>query len=155
MYTPTFYLATMSTYLRQIESGFYGGDFDVGEQFHNYMLHESKQVYCGVAIPEDLQATLTKEGLPITRYMRWNRLVFGWQSSPYMALRMFTQVIELAKGGPTEPNNPFSWNKVVLNLPGSKSYNPARPRVMKLTALGNLTADLVTFYDDGRVFGPT
>jgi hypothetical protein len=30
------------------------GDFDVGEQFHNYTLHAAEQQYCGVDLPADL-----------------------------------------------------------------------------------------------------
>jgi hypothetical protein len=154
MYTPSFFLATMSTYLRRIEAGFYGGDFDIGEQFHNYMLHESEQVFCGVEVPAVLRSKFIKEGWSIPKYMRWTRLVFGWQSSPYMALRMFARALEFAKGDPNDTNNAFHWDDIVLNLPGMKDYDPGRPRVMKLTH-GILSADLVTFYDDGRVFGST
>lgn len=46
MYTPSFFLASMSTYIRRIDVGTYGGDFDIGEQFHNYMLHPSEQPNC-------------------------------------------------------------------------------------------------------------
>ena len=155
MYTPTFFLASMSTYLRRIESGFYGGDFDVGEQFHNYMLHEGEQPYCGVEIPVDLREKLTKEGLHIPKFMRWSRLVFGWQSSPYLALRMFARALEVAKGDTRDTTNIFGWSRVRLNLPGMCDYDPGRPRVMKETEDGDLACDCVTFYDDGRVFGST
>ena len=155
MYTPSFFLATMGTYLRRIEAGMYGGDFDVGEQFHNYMLHPREQVYCGVEIPEELLSELQAEGWRVAPFMRWARLVFGWQSSPYFALRMFARALELAKGAPHEPGSAFGWHRVVLNLPGSALYNPGRPRVMKQLESGLLAADLVAFFDDGRVFGPT
>ena len=62
MYTPTFFLAIMGSYLRRIEAGMYGGDFDIGEQFHNYMLHESEQRFCGVDIPPELEVSLQAEG---------------------------------------------------------------------------------------------
>jgi hypothetical protein len=152
MFTPTFFLATMPTYLRRIQPGFYGGDFDIGEQFHNYVLHQKEQPYCGVEIPKHLIAKLSKEGLEVQQFMRWKRLVFGWQSSPYFALRMFARAMELAKGGPSEEGNPFGWDRVQMNLPGSKGYNPREPRVMKITKEGTMAADCVTFYDDGRVF---
>ena len=155
MYTPSFFLATMGTYLRRIEAGVYGGDFDIGEQFHNYMLHETEQVYCGVEIPQGLVDELRAEGLHVDRFMRWSRLVFGWQSSPYFALRMLARAIELVKGNPSDQSNAFSWAEVVLNLPGDPLYDPGRPRVMKRRIDGLLAADVVSFYDDGRVFGPT
>jgi hypothetical protein len=155
MYTPSFFLATMATYLRQIDVGFFGGDFDVGEQFHNCPLHESEQLYCGVEIPEELRHKFNHEGTAIPKYLCWNRLVFGWQSSPYLALRMFARVIELAKGTPNDLNSAFIWDRVILNLPGSPNYNPAQPQVMRVKTNGSLAADIVTFYDDGRVFVAT
>ena len=155
MYTPTFFLATMGTYLRRLEAGMYGGDFDIGEQFHNYILHESEQRFCGVDVPKELETSLRAEGLEVDRRMRWSRLVFGWQSSPYLALRMLGRALELAKGDPAEAGNAFGWDRVVLNLPGDPAYDPGRPRVMKQRSDEMLAADIVTFYDDGRVFGPT
>jgi hypothetical protein len=152
MYTPTFFLATLNTYLRRLEVGAYAGDFDIGEQFHNYILHESEQIFCGVEVPEILMEKLKQEGLQIEKYMRWNRLVFGWQSSPYLALRMFSRALDYAKGAPEKTNNLFSWNRVVLNLPGSDGYDPSLPRIRKLQETGETADDVVTFYDDGRVF---
>ena len=154
MYTPTFFLATMGTYLRQIESGSFGGDFDIGEQFHNYMLHPSEQPNCGVEIPDDLQEILLREGVQVEKYMRWGRLVFGWQSSPYLALRMLARAIEMAVGRPDDITSAFRWKEVLLNLPGTEHYNPALPRVRKVNESGLSAAGIVTFYDDGRVYGP-
>ena len=155
MFTPRFFLPTMAAYLRRIEAGIYSGDFDIGEQFHNYMLHESEQVYCGVEIPDKLVERLRKECLPVQKFMRWGRLVFGWQSSPYFGLRMFARAIELAKGSPVEGEGAFGWTRVVLNLPGMDNYDPGRPRVMKQLDSGDLAADVIVYFDDGRVFGST
>jgi hypothetical protein len=57
------------------------------------VLHESEQVFCGVEIPQDLVEEVSGEGFAVARLMRWNRLVFGWQSSPYLALRMFARAV--------------------------------------------------------------
>ena len=68
---------------------------------------------------------------------------------------MLARALELVKGSPEEPSNAFGWTRIELNLPGDPSYDPGRPRVMKQRSDGLLAADVVTFYDDGRVFGPT
>ena len=68
---------------------------------------------------------------------------------------MLARALEQAKGDPAETANAFGWERVALNLPGDPLYNPGRPRVMKLRSDGLLAADIVTFYDDGRVFGAT
>ena len=119
------------------------------------MLHESEQVFCGVEIPQDLVEEFSGEGFAVARLMCWNRLVFGWQSSPYLALRIFARAVELFKGNPADDSNAFAWSIVGLNLPGNPLKDPGRPRVMKLRNDGLLAADVVNFYDDGRVFGPT
>ena len=41
VFTPSFYLPTASSYVRRQEPGMEAGDFDIGEQFHNYVLHSS------------------------------------------------------------------------------------------------------------------
>jgi hypothetical protein len=53
------------------------GDFDIGEQFHNYTLHPSEQQYCGVDLPADLVEEMTAKGFVAERCMRWAQLVYG------------------------------------------------------------------------------
>jgi hypothetical protein len=60
----------------------YAGDFDVGEQFPNFRLHEGVQPFCGVEIPDDLLRELEGESslldwFSFGRLMRWGRLPFG------------------------------------------------------------------------------
>jgi hypothetical protein len=155
MFTPSFFLPTMATYLRCLQTGSYCGDFDIGKQFHNYQLHRAEQVYCGVDVPIELREKLRSEGMPVDGPMRWNRLVFGWQSSPYLALRMLARAIELAKGAPNETRSAFAWHAVRLNLPGSEAYDPGIPRMVKLREDGTPATELVVFFDDGRVIGAT
>jgi hypothetical protein len=54
MFTPSFFLPMVATYLRKLTHGAHSGDFDIGEQFHNYMLHPVEQIYCGVHVPDEL-----------------------------------------------------------------------------------------------------
>ena len=46
------------------------GDFDIGEQIHNYIIHSFEQQYCGVDLPSDLVAELSAKGCRVERYMR-------------------------------------------------------------------------------------
>jgi hypothetical protein len=155
MFTPSFFLPTMNTYLRRLPAGAYCGDFDIGEQFHNYILHESEQVYCGVEVPLSVVERLQAEGIQITAPLRWGRLVFGWQSSPYLALRMLTRALEYAVGDPLDPGNAFGWSGVALNLPGAPGYDPGKPRVMKARLDGAPATEIVLYFDDGRIMGAT
>jgi hypothetical protein len=155
MFTPSFFLPTMNTYLRRLSAGVFCGDFDIGEQFHNYLLHESEQVYCGVEIPAGVTQRLRDQGFDVFPSMRWGRLVFGWQSSPYLALRMLARALECALGEPLDSANAFAWCGVHLNLPGTPNYDPGRPRVQKLRADSTPATELILYFDDGRVMGAT
>jgi hypothetical protein len=79
---------------------------------------------------------------------------FGWTSSPYFTLRMLARVIKLAKGPRHDNMSPFHWEKVVLNLPSSEGYKPSLLRVMLIRPDGLTAAGCLTFFDNGRVYGP-
>ena len=157
MYTPSFFLPSLQTLLRRMESGMFCGDFDIGEQFHNFLLHPSEQQYHGAEIPRQLLTTFLERfpTLHVTRFMRWGRLPFGWQSAPYFALRMTQRALEFCVGPPDAPDNAFVVASVVLNLPGAPDYDPSRPRVLRLAPDGTLASALVGYFDDGRVVAPT
>ena len=52
-------------------------------------------------------------------------------------------------GDQINPNNPFAWDKVVLNLPGAEEYDFHRPWVFKKKVDGLLDADLFIYVDYG------
>jgi hypothetical protein len=74
IFTPSFFLPTASSYVRRLEAGMAAGDFDIGEQLHNYPLHVSEQPYCGVDLPMDLVEEMRAKGFVVERYMRWAAL---------------------------------------------------------------------------------
>jgi hypothetical protein len=50
--------------------------------------------------------------------------------------------------------NPFQWETVRLNLPGSKDYDPCVSWITKRRKDGRIACDVFTFVDDERVTGP-
>ena len=59
--------------------------------------------------------------------------------------------MEIIKGDRFDPSNPFAWDKVILNFPGSESYDTSMPRAYKFnSALEVIAADCKTFMDDSR-----
>jgi len=54
-----------------------------------------------------------------------------------------------------DPENVFRWESVVLNLPGSKDYDPAKPWVYKAQKDGKIAADLHKYRDDVQETAPT
>ena len=47
--------------------------------------------------------------------------------------------------------NPFHWDRVELNLPGTETYRPHLPWVMKIRWDGHLAAELFKYVEDARV----
>eukprot|EP00978_Attheya_sp_CCMP212_P022403 scaffold66847_cov57-Attheya_sp.AAC.2 len=78
----------------------------------------------------------------------------GLHSSPYQAVQGVAFVEEEVRGDRTQPTNVFRWDQVILNLPGSDDYNPARPWVFKVRDDdGSIDADVHGFMDDFRTSG--
>ena len=50
----------------------------------------------------------------------WDRDIMGLTDFPYHACQAVTWAKCIAMGDLLDPNNPFAWEKVVLNLPGTK-----------------------------------
>jgi hypothetical protein len=125
-------------------------DFDIGEQFHNYLLRLCERAFHGVVIPSYLVKTM-KEAEPL---IRWTRLPFGWSSSPVFALHILARAMELAKRHPSESTSAFQWSKVVLNLPASPDYDPSKPRVQLLRHDGRIAVGCIAFFDDGHIYAP-
>ena len=48
LWAPWFTVPTVNTLLRTVEAGTFMGDGDIGDQFHNFMLHPSLQSFVGV-----------------------------------------------------------------------------------------------------------
>ena len=50
--------------------------------------------------------------------------------------------------------NPFQWETVKLNLPGSRDYDPCVLWITKRRKDGRVACNVFTFVDDERVTGP-
>ena len=137
---------------RKLEPGDYQVDFDIKEQYHNYLIHTSERVYHGVSIPPRLcQNNDSELGTPL---MSFTIVPFGWGTADYLTLIMFTRALELVKGNPKNVQNPFDWHEVVLNLPSAIKYHPGLPLVRLVRKDNKRAAEIIYFFDDGRVHGP-
>lgn len=76
--------------------------------------------------------------------------------SPYSSVQFCSLAEEFCRGNNKDATNPLRWDVIVLNLPGSKSYDPSKPRVYKWDRIaGSLAGELVIFVDDVRATGKT
>lgn len=124
------------------------GDIDVGQAFLNHQAHKSERHSLGVRVIE----THNDGSFEPHRIMRWRTLYFGGKCSPYLANKAQARILEHCKGDPTDPRNPFQWDRVILNLPCG-DRDPSFPRVMKIRSDGELATDEETFVDDIHVMG--
>ncbi|KAL7530331.1 hypothetical protein ACHAXR_005038 [Thalassiosira sp. AJA248-18] len=77
----------------------------------------------------------------------------GLTDSPYRSLQLMIKAKFIAYANREKRCNPFHWEKVILNLPGAKGYNPRLPWVMKVRWDGNLACEVYVYVDDGRITG--
>jgi len=66
---------------------------------------------------------------------------------------MLARALEIVIGAPDDENSAFAWAEVQLNLPKMESYDPGLPRVRHIRADGLLAALILSYFDDGCVFG--
>jgi hypothetical protein len=145
--TPGFGIPSVKALTGYIIAGMYMGDFDIGECWHNFMVHPQDQPLFGVNPPPELKKVWGDT------WFRWARLPMGAHPSPYNACRLIARALEFAVGRPDEVGSAFAWISVRLNLPGMEEYNHSIPLVNKMDSDGDIATEVVVFFDDGRCVG--
>ena len=132
LYAPHYGLLTVKHIMRALREGYYQCDLDVGEQFLNYKLHRSLRLLSGVDVrevrsrnPSDASWEASRPG----NWERWERNWMGLRDSPYRSLQWQARLKLELYGDRRIRSNPFHWEKVVFNLPGSKGYRADLPWV--------------------------
>ena len=148
IFAPRIFYPALGTLLRRLPNDSWIGDFDIGEQFHNFCLEKKERPCHGLFLPKELHDEFHAEAGV------WGRLPMGNRSSPRAAARMTQRAIEIAKGDPKDKKNPFQFEVVLLNLPCDPDCDPSLgTRVIKLDSEGKVAADILICADDGRGFG--
>ena len=154
LWSPNFFLPTVDSILRNAGSTTWFGDIDLGEMFLNYTLDLELQPYAGIDVT-DLDKTLTSSRRSRV-FERWTRTLMGFSPSPYVCTQTFAWGEEIIIGDRLDYNNPFYWDKVVLNLPGTQDYDPKVSVVYRWNSIDAcLAAFFGTYVDDIRSGGPT
>jgi hypothetical protein len=146
LWAPWFPLPTVDSLLRSVEPGTWTADNDVGEMFLNFILHESVQSLCGVDLTKYFP-----DGIPQNTkvlWERWTRRAMGLRPSPYQACQGMMWALEIIFGDQRDVSNVFRFEKLKLNLPGNKTYNPLRPWVYKARKDGTIASDVHVYVDD-------
>ena len=157
LFAPHFGLPTLFNTMRALLGGYYQADLDVAEMFLCFNLHPDMRPYAGVDVrlikTEDRGKQETWEANRTRSFERWSRNFMGMRDSPYRSMQMMLMAKYLAYGNRNDTTNPFRWERVVLNLPGSKGYDPSLPWVMKVRSDGHLACEIFVYVDDGRITG--
>ena len=80
----------------------------------------------------------------------WERMLMGFAPSPYQVTKDLMKVEMMIRGDRKAVGNIFGWKKVVLNLPGTSSYDPSMPWVYKVRGDNKVATYLFFYIDDGR-----
>ncbi len=120
---------------------------NVEEMFLNFQLHSDTMKYTGIDIGP---LEFTREEYA-SRWVCWNRNLMGFRPSPYNYIRMFLIGEEVIRGDRHDPSNPLQWNCILLNLPGTRKYNPSIAWILKRCTDGSLASYFVTFIDNLRL----
>jgi hypothetical protein len=152
VWAPPFWLATVESLLRALSDLSWMADRDIGDMFLNFALHPSAWPFAGVDIGPILENNNAEFA---DRWWHWCRNAMGFTSSPYNSIKMSLVAEEVILGDRKDPENPFQWSHIELNLPGTENYDPARTWIAKVRIDGLNACVLFTFVDDERVVGAT
>jgi hypothetical protein len=170
VWVPSFWLPTIESVVRALDSTSWMADRDISDMFLNFQLHQSVMPYTGVDLGplwEDGETDGARMGF-------WDRMLMGFGPSPHGAIKLALVCEEVVKGDRLDTRrikageegdyfhlkegeevNPFQFQEIRLNLPGRPGYDPTKSWVNKLRADGQVACDLFTFVDDERLIGPT
>ena len=159
LWTPNFFLPTIDSILRNADDETWFGDIDLGEMFLNYWLDEELRPYAGVDVTALGERVTLSDGSTDFRdaatkrkiWERWERTLMGFQSSPYLCTQAFGWSEDFINGDIDDwEDNPLAWKDVILNLPGSRNYQPTKPWVYRTKWDGSMAGFFGTYIDDIR-----
>ena len=75
--------------------------------------------------------------------------------SPYNSVQCVLISKHFIMGNPKDESNPFSWDRIELNVPGSQNYDYSKPWIMKVRKDGELASGVAQYIDNIRVMAYT
>ena len=101
---------------------YWSGDVDSSKMLHNYKLSEKAQTYAEVDVS-------WAEKVNSLSWERWTRMAMGFLYYPFATTRMIVLGVEVIMVDKKDEANPFYWDSVVQNCPGTNEYDPSMPRL--------------------------
>lgn len=158
LWSPNFMLPTIDMTLRNVNHEGWFGDIDLGEMFLNFPLDTKLRPYAGIDATELRESLKELDLIPRSvlenrgrLFMRWERCLMGLRCSPFNACKAMAWADDVIRGSRLDYNNTFRWDRYLLNLPGTKNYDPTLPRGYKWNDRSNAIAgNFETYIDDIR-----
>jgi hypothetical protein len=148
IWAPNFYLPTIASVLHKSDDKTFYGDIDIGEMFLNYFLDPDLRPWAGVDLSDVSSAIHPSSRATNRTILRWDRSLMGVRSSPFNCVRAYLISEEIIKGDRKARNNPFRWDRVIFNLPGTVKYDPSRPWMYRWDDIDQEIAPFVLSYVD-------
>jgi hypothetical protein len=157
LWAPRFGLPAFKQTLRSLLPGYHQCNLNVSEQFLNFPLHQDLRKYLGLDVrevrsldPKDSNWEANQGPGP---WERWGRNWMGLRDSPYRSLQWQTWLKFEVYGNRKLLSNPFHWERVEFNLPGSRGYRSDLSWVMKIWEDGHLAVEVSEYINNGRATG--
>jgi hypothetical protein len=100
LWAPWFALPTVESHLRSVGPSTHMGDIDIGDMFHNFVLHEQVQQVAGIDLtPFFLEELITRRDVRVL-WERWVRCAMGLKCSPYNTIQGALIMDEFIRGNP-------------------------------------------------------
>ena len=147
VWAPSFWLPGVNSLIRMLDLTSVMEDRDIGEMFLNFELHPMVRKFAGVDVGP---LGFTKEECA-SRWLCWVKNLMGFKPSPYNSIKMNLIAEEVIRGDRHDIANAFQWERVVLNLPGTDTYDPGKAWIVKVREDGTIASDFATFVDDQRL----
>lgn len=159
VWAPSFWLPTIDTLVRYIDADTWMMDRDIGDMFLNFPLDKKVWPYTGLHLGDLFDETVEEDAAVLEKagghWVHWVRCLMGFKPSPYNTIKTALVVEEVVRGDRFCEKNPYQWDYVRLNLPGSADYDPRLSWISKMRKDGLIACDLFTFVDDERPTGAT
>jgi hypothetical protein len=147
---PWFCLPSINSLERIVDKLTLMSDHDMMDMFHNFPLHWNTVKFTAIDLAP---LGFGPEEFLHCWWLCWKQNLMGSRSSPYNSIQTYLVTEEVIRGDWHDHTNPFQWECLMLNLPGSPGYQPSRVWISKRRADNLLASNFVCFVDNQQVTG--
>ena len=140
-----FGLPTVRQTLCSLLPGYPQCDLDTGEMSLNFLLNDIMKEMRGVDVQHERSNETSDSDWEKNRpddFEKWCRNWMDLRDSPYRSIQLLIRLKIEAYGDWWDCSNPFHWERVIYNLPGTNDYRAGLPWVMKVRFNSHLVCEV-------------